>query len=101
MRRDFAGVEIANELLRAGMTKGTIQCAAYLARYAERAAVGFGNIDGLDLGLALAVSGGQAEQPFARTILGDLLTDDFGTVDNKFFCEIGAHVFGKVAHFFE
>src|SRR5262249_56147037 len=51
---DLVGREVADEPLRSGMTERAVERAADLARQAERAAVGFRDIDALDLVRPLA-----------------------------------------------
>ena len=60
---DLVRRQVAHQLLRAGVAEAAGQRAADLARDAERAAVGLGDVDGLDL---LRI--GKPEQPFARPV---------------------------------
>ena len=46
---DLGGGQVAHQGLGAGMAEGAVERAAHLAGDAERAAIGFGDIDGLDL----------------------------------------------------
>src|SRR5439155_10145657 len=90
---DFAGGEIAHQPLRAGVAERTVQRAADLRGNAERAAVGFGNVDALDLVRLLErIAARQPQQPFAGAVAGNLLGDDFRTIDGKILFEVAAHV---------
>src|SRR4029078_4473399 len=93
MADDLARCEIAHQALRAGMAKRAGERAADLARDAERAAILFGDIDGLDL---LAV--GQPEQPFARAVDRDLLGHDLGTRQREDLRQFTAQLLGDVGH---
>ena len=59
--------------------KRAVERAADLARDAQGAALGLGDVDRLDLGrLALAPLRRQPQQPLARAVDRDLLGDDLG-----------------------
>ena len=76
---DFAGGEIAHQALRAGVTECAGERAADLARDAQRAALGVGDVDALHLVRTLALYfARQPQQPFARAVDGNLLGHDFG-----------------------
>jgi hypothetical protein len=78
LAHDLARRQVADKALRAGMAKGAGERTADLARYTERSAAGFGDVDRLDLGSAVAYAAArQPEQPLAGSIGGDLLGDDF------------------------
>ena len=73
---DLARGEVAHQPLRAGVTERAIQRAADLRGNAQRAAVGFRNVDALDfMRLLDAVAARQAQQPFAGAVVGNLLGD--------------------------
>jgi hypothetical protein len=77
---DLGAGEIAHQRLRAGVAEGAVERAADLAGDAERAAIGFGNVDALDLGaFVVPADRGQPDQPFARAVRRDLLGDDLWT----------------------
>ena len=77
---DFARGEVAHQPLRAGVAERAVQRAADLRGNAQRAAVGFRNIDALDfMRLLDAVAARQSQQPFAGAVVGDLFGDHFGT----------------------
>ena len=72
------GGEVAHQPLRAGVAERAGERAADLARDAERAAVGFRDVDALDLVRALAgMLAGQPQQPFARAVDRHLLGHHF------------------------
>src|SRR6202034_1098575 len=74
---DLAGREVADQALRAGVAERAIERAPYLARNAERAAIGLRNVDALHLmGSPLDLSG-KPDEPLARAVDGNLLGDDF------------------------
>src|SRR6185437_16770295 len=56
LTHDLAGGEVPHQPLGAGMAKGAVESAADLARYAQRPALGVGNIDALDFVRPLARS---------------------------------------------
>ena len=56
--------------------KRACQRAADLARNAERAAVGLGDVDGFDFGRTFAGGRREPQQPFSASIFGDLLGGD-------------------------
>ena len=87
---DLAGGEVAHQPLRAGVAERAGQRAADLRGNAQRAAVGFGNIDALDLMRLLeGIAARQPQQPFAGAVVGDLLGDHFGPVDGKMLLQLG------------
>src|SRR5262249_9549212 len=74
---DLARGEVAHQALRAGVAERAIERAADLRGDAQRAAVGFGDIDALDLMRPLdPVAARQTQQPFAGAVIGDLLGYD-------------------------
>ena len=76
---DLAGREIAHQALRAGVAERAGERAADLARDAERAAVGVGDIDAFDFVRTLALRlARQPQQPFARAVDRDLLGHHLG-----------------------
>src|SRR3989338_7884102 len=77
----------------AGMAEGTSQRAADLRRNAQRAAIGFRDIDGLDL-----MPAGDADQIFAGAIFGDLFGDDLWHLKHEILGQQGAVILGKVRH---
>ncbi len=79
LRDDLLSGEVAHQPLRAGMAEGAIERAADLARDAQGAAIGLGDVDRLDLGgLRLAALPRQPQQPLARAVDRDLLGHDLG-----------------------
>src|SRR5690606_36791771 len=81
------------ETLVARGAEAAIDGAAGLAGHAQRAAVVFGNEDGLD-GIALA----HVEQPLARAIGGALLGVDRRRLDAAALRKLAAEVAGQVGH---
>ena len=71
---NFAGGEIAHQTLRAGVTERTGQRAADLARDAQSATLGVGDVNALDVmgQLRLVRIARQPHQPFAGAVDGDL-----------------------------
>ena len=59
---DFAGGEIAHQALGAGVAEGAVERAADLARHAQRAALGVGDVDAFDLvrQLAFGIAGSRS-----------------------------------------
>ncbi len=90
---DLGRGQIAHQPLRAGMAERAGQRAADLARNAQRAAVLFGDIDGLDF---LAVV--ETQQPFARAVDRDLLGHDLGPRQVEVLGELAAQLLGDVGH---
>ena len=81
---DLARGEVAHQPLGAGVAERAIQRAADLRGNAQRAAIGFRNIDALDLMRLLdQIAARQAQQPFAGAVGGDLLGDHFGARDGE------------------
>jgi len=98
---DLAGGEVAHQPLGAGVAERAVQRAADLGRHAQRAAVGLGNVDALDLvGPARALAG-QPQQPLAGAVAGDLLGDDLGARQGEMAVELGAHLLRHVRHLVE
>ena len=96
---DLAGGEIAHQPLRAGVAERAVQRAADLGGDAQRAAVGLGDVDALDLMRPLdIVAARQPQQPFAGAVGRDLLGHHFGPVDGEMLFELGAHVLRDVGH---
>ena len=75
---DLARREIAHQALRAGVAERAIERAADLAGNAQRAAVGFGNVDAFDLVRPAVGLARQPQQPFARAVDRNLLGGDLG-----------------------
>ena len=100
---DLFRLEVAHQPLRAGVAERAGQRAADLAGDAQRAAVGFGDVDRLDLGRArLMAALGKPQQPFARAVGRHLLGDDLGAVEGVgSLGERGAQVLGDVGHLVE
>ena len=91
--------EVAHQALRAGVAERAGQRAADLARDAQRAALGLGDVDGLDLGrLALAPLRRQPQQPLARAVDRHLLADDLRPRQRIALGEVGAQLLGDVGH---
>ena len=79
--------------------KRAVQRAADLRGDAQRAAVGFRDVDALDLMRFLeAVAARQAQQPFTGTVAGNLLGDHLGTRHGKMRFEPRAGVLGDRSH---
>src|SRR5579871_6290061 len=76
---DLLGGEVADELLRPGVAEAAGERAADLRGDAKRAAPFLGDVDRLDLDRPAGAARREAEQPFARAVLRDLLGDDFRT----------------------
>src|SRR3546814_4798482 len=82
-----------SQALGAGVAELAGEGAADLAGDAERAAVFLGNVDGLNL---LAV--GQAQQPLAGAVPGDLGDGDLGPAHRAGLGEVLAEVLGEGGH---
>ena len=96
---DFTRREIAHQPLRAGVAERAIQRAADLRGNAERAAVGFRDVDTLDLVRFLeTVAARQAQQPFAGAVAGNLLGDHLGARHGEIHVQLGAGVLGDAGH---
>ncbi len=96
---DLAGGEVAHQTLRAGVAERAIERAADLARHAQGAAVGVGDVDALDLVRQAALGiARQAQQPFARAVDRNLLGDDFGTVEREALGQSRAQFLRNAAH---
>ncbi|ENN89629.1 hypothetical protein RHSP_37267 [Rhizobium freirei PRF 81] len=98
LRQDLFCRQIAHQPLRAGMTEGTGERAADLARNAKRASALFRNIDGLDLDRTASAARREAQQPFAGAVVGDLLLDDLRTSDGEMRLQHLAHVLRDIHH---
>ena len=99
---DLLGRQVAHEPLRAGVAERAGERAADLARDAQRAAVGLGDVDGLDLGGALLVAAdGQAQQPLAGAVDGHLLGCDLGPGQRIGARQGRPQVLGDVRHVLE
>ena len=99
---DLLRLEVAHQPLRAGVAERAGERAADLARDAQRAAVVLGDVDRLDLGRAgLMAALGEAQQPFARAVGGDLLGGDLRPGKRVGSCERGAQLLGDVRHLVE
>ena len=85
--------QVADQFLRAGVAEGTGQRAPDLRGDAQRAPVGFGDIDHLDL-----MPAGDADKVFAGAILGNLAGDDLRQFDGEMVGQERAVVLGKVGH---
>ena len=96
---DLGGGQIAHQRHRAGMAKRAVEGAADLARDAERAPVGFGNVDAFDLrALVEAMRGRHAQEPLARAVGGDLLGSDLRPRERIAVGELLEQRPGDVAH---
>jgi hypothetical protein len=93
LAHDFARREVAHQLLRAGMAERTGQRAPHLGGDAQRAAIGFGDIDDLDL-----MPPGDAGEVFARAICTDLFRDHLGDFDHELLGQLRAIGLGEVRH---
>src|SRR5262245_6440404 len=81
---DLAGGEIAHQALRAGMAERAGERATDLARDAERAAVGLGDVDAFDLVRPLAgMFARQPDEPLARAVDRGLLGHDLGARERE------------------
>ena len=90
---DFRGAQIAVESLLSGGAKSAVHGAAHLTRDAQRAAIGFGDIDGLDpLDLV------HSQHPFAGAILRHLLGHDLRNGDFRDLRELRAKLLLQIAH---
>ena len=84
------------------MTERAIQRAADLGGNAQRAAIGFRNIDAFDfMRLFELVAARQPQQPFAGAIVGNLLGGHLGARDGEMRIELGAHVLRDAGHLVE
>ena len=88
------GRQIAHQPLRAGVAERAGERAADLARDAQRAAIVFGDVDGLDSPCRRA----SAQQPFARAVDRHLLGDDLRPVEGEASRQLGAQLLGDVGH---
>ena len=99
---DLRRLEVAHQSLRAGVAERAGERAADLARDAQRAAVGLGNVDGLDLGGArLVAADGQPQQPLARAVDRHLLGGDLRAIQAIGLRQRGAQLLGDVRHVLE
>lgn len=101
LREDFLGRQVTHQLLRAGVTERTGECAADLAGNAMRAAALFGNIDGLDLDRPAGTARGKTQEPLSRAVIGDLFVDDLVVRDGEMLLQHFTHVLGNVRHVVE
>ena len=85
--------EVAHQFLRTRVAKGAGEGTADLTADAQRAAIGFRNIDGFHL-----MPASNAHQIFACAICGDLLGDHFGDGDHEMLRQKRAVVFGQICH---
>jgi hypothetical protein len=90
---DLGRGQIAHQALGAGMAERTGQRAAHLRRDAQRAAIGIGDIDGLDL-----VPAGHAQQVFPRAVGRDLAAHDLRHVDREPGRQQGAIGLRQIGH---
>src|SRR5690606_31609290 len=90
--------QVTDQLLGAGVTKGTGERAADLTGDAERPTSLFRNVDRLDLDRPAGTAWREAQQPLARTVVGDLFLDDLRTGDGEVRLQHLAHVLGDVRH---
>ena len=98
----FLRFEIAHETLRSRVTESACQSAADLARNAQRAAVGLWDVDRFDFRrVGFVAPLGQAQQPFARTIDGNLLCHDLWPRKRIGPGQRAAQIFRDIAHVFE
>ena len=99
---DFPGSEIAHQPLGAGMAERAGERAADLARYAQRAAPGFRNIDALHLmRMPAGVFPRQPQQPFAGAVGGYLFGNDLGARQGEATLQRGAQFLRHVGHHVE
>ena len=98
---DLARREIAHQALRAGMAERAIERAADLARNAQRAAIGFRNVDALDLMRPAVGLAGQPEQPFARAVDRNLLGGDFRPRQREVLRQLRAQLLRQGRHVVE
>ena len=95
---DLAWREIAHEALCAGMAERAIERAADLTGNAQRAAVGFGDVDALDLTGPAVGFAGKPQQPLARAVDGDLLRGDLRPRRREMLRQLGAQLFRQRRH---
>ena len=95
---DLTGGEVAHQPLRAGVAERAGQRAADLAGEAERAAVGLGDVDALDLVRTLAAFAGQAKEPLAGAVGRHLLRHHLGTRQREVLRQHGAQLLRHAGH---
>jgi hypothetical protein len=93
---DFGNLEVAIETLAAGGAERTLQRTADLRRNAQRTAVVLGNENGFH-----AIVGADIDQPFARTVIGNLFHLDFRRTNFGHCREFLAQRPGNVRHLLE
>ncbi len=98
---DLGCRQIADEPLRAGVAEGAIERAADLARNAQRAAVGFRNVDAFDFVRRAAMLARKPKQPFARAVDGNLFGRDFGALKRKALRQRRAQILRQGRHLVE
>ncbi len=97
---DLGRRQVAHQGLGPGVAEGAVQGAAHLAGDAERALSARHGDVGNEHRLHLDARG-EADQPLARPVLGDLALHDLGAGDGEALGEGGAGFLGDVAHRFE
>ena len=98
---DFARGEIAHQTLRPGVAERAVERAADLTGNAQRAAVGLGDVDALDVVGQPVELARQPDQPFARAVDRDLLGDDFRPRRGETLRQCCAQILGQRRHFRE
>ncbi len=98
---DLGGGEIADKPLRAGVAESAIERATDLAGDAQRAAVGFRNVDAFDLMRRAVDVARKPQKPFARAVDRNLLVNDFGPRQRKALRQCRAHLLRQRGHRFE
>jgi len=79
----------------------TGQRATDLAGNAQRAAALFGNVDGFHFDRTASTARREAQEPFARAVVGDLLLHDFRASNGKRGLEFLAKLLGDIRHVVE
>jgi hypothetical protein len=99
LRDDFAGGEIAHQALRAGVAERAVQRAADLRGNAERAAIGFGNVDAFDFMRALADRPPGSRSSHLRVPSLEICSaTTSGRVHGEVLFKFRAHVLRNVGH---
>ena len=99
---DLPRGQIAHQALGAGVAECAGQGASDLAGETERAAVGLGNVDALDLvRLSARVPVRQPQQPLARAVDGSLLGHDLRPRQRVMGIELGAQFLRHARHLVE
>ena len=96
---DLLGLQVAHQPLRAGVAERAGERAADLARDAQRAAVGLGDVDGLDLGRARLVPARGSRSSHLRVPSTETCSVTISRPLERVGCrERGAQVLGDVRH---